>query len=251
MSEPKRVLLAGATGLVGSRVMEASIGRPWLHLIALTRREAPMPRGARMEMLVAEPAGWPEAVAAIAPQAVICALGTTWRAAGEDEDAFRAVDHDLVLTLARAAKEAGAENFVLVSSAGANAHATTFYLRVKGEVEVAVGKLKFRRFDILRPGLLRGPRGGERRVKERLGILASPLTDHLLRGGKRGFRSIDARIVAEAAIQGSHEKAGGRFFHDNDGIRRLARRLEPPPERGAPAESLRRAPLGPTGRVVR
>ena len=228
MSDPRRVLLAGATGLVGSRVMRLALEPPWLQLVALTRREVPIPPGIRMEMMIADPSGQPEAVAAIAPQAVICALGTTWRAAGQDEDAFRAVDHDLVLTLARAAKDAGVENFVLVSAIGANPHATVFYLRVKGEVETAVGKLKFRRFDVLRPGLLRGPRGGDRRIKERLGILASPLTDHLLRGGKRGFRSIDARVVAEAAIQGSHEKAAGRFFHDNDGIRRLARRLEPP-----------------------
>lgn len=227
MSDPRRVLLAGATGLVGSRVMRLVPEHPWVQLVALTRREVPIPPGIRMEMMIADPSGWSEAVAAIAPDAVICALGTTWRSAGRSEDAFRAVDHDLVLKLAKAAKEAGAGNFVLVSSAGANPHDTTFYLRVKGEVEAAIGKLKFRRFDVLRPGLLRGSRGGDGRVLERVGILASPLTDHLLRGGKRAFRSIDARVVAEAALQGSHEKAAGRFFHDNDGIRRLARRLEP------------------------
>lgn len=227
MSEARRVLLAGATGLVGGRVMSLVPDHPWLGLVALTRREVPIPPGTRMEMMIADPAGWAEAVAAIAPEAVICAIGTTWRKSGESEEAFRAVDHDLVLTLARAAKDAGAQNFVLVSSAGANPHDTTFYLRVKGEVEVAIGKLKFRRFDVLRPGLLRGARAEDRRLKERLGILASPVTDHLLRGGKRGYRSIDARVVAEAALQASHEKAGGRFFHDNDGIRRLARRLEP------------------------
>src|SRR5690606_19127264 len=65
MSEPRRVLLAGATGLVGTRVMEAAVGQDWLRLIALTRREAPMPRGVRVEMLVAHPSDWPEAVAAI------------------------------------------------------------------------------------------------------------------------------------------------------------------------------------------
>ena len=62
MSDPRRVLLAGATGLVGSRVMELAIEQPWLRLVALSRREAPMPRGVRMEMLVADPAGWPEAI---------------------------------------------------------------------------------------------------------------------------------------------------------------------------------------------
>jgi len=221
----RRVLLAGATGLVGSRVMELAIDHPWLRLIALTRREAPMPRGVRMEMLVADPSGWPEAVAAIAPDAVICALGTTLSKAGSEE-AFRAVDYDLVLSLATAAKEAKVENFVLVSSVGADAHGKAFYLRVKGEIEAAVTKLRLRRLDILRPGLLRGWRGGDRRPAERLGILASPLSDLLLHGDKRRFRSIDARIVAAAAAQCAREKPQGRWIHDNDSIRRYARRLE-------------------------
>lgn len=223
---PRRLLLAGATGLVGGQAMDVAPGLGWARLVALTRREVPIPLGVRMEAMIADPSGWPEAVAAIAPDAVICALGTTWRKAGRSEEAFRAVDHDLVLMLAQAAKDAGAANFVLVSSAGADAHATAFYLRVKGEVEAAVGKMRFRRLDILRPGLLRGSRGGDRRVLERLGIVASPLTDLFLRGGKRAYRSIAARTVAEAALQGAREKAPGRFIHDNDGIHRLARRLE-------------------------
>lgn len=225
MSDPRRIMLVGATGLVGRSVMEAARGNPLVRLVALTRREAPMPRGARMEMLVADPAGWSEAIAAIAPEAAICALGTTWRKAGRDEAAFRAVDHDLVLAVARAAKDAGASNFVLVSAAGADPLAKPFYLRVKGEAEAAVAKLKFRRLDILRPGLLRGPRSGDRRLLERLGIVASPLADLLLHGSKRQFRSIDARTVAEAALQGARERASGRFVHDNESIHRLARRI--------------------------
>lgn len=225
MSEPRRVLLAGATGLVGSHVMLEARECPWLRLVALSRREAPMPRGVRMEMLVAEPGRWSEAVAAIEPEAVICALGTTIRQAG-NEEAFRAVDHDLVMALATAAKEAGAQSFVLVSSAGADAHGKAFYLRVKGETEATVSKLKFRRLDILRPGLLRGSRPQGIRPLEALARAASPLTDLLLHGGNRRWRSICAAVVARAAIQCSHEKAQGRFIHDNDSIHRFARRLE-------------------------
>jgi nucleoside-diphosphate-sugar epimerase len=206
--------------------MRQSLRCPSLQVVALSRREAPMPLGGRLKMLVAPPADWPEAVAVSTPEAAICALGTTWRQAGRSEEAFRAVDFDLVLTLARAAKQAGAENFVLVSSAGADTLAKALYLRVKGEIEAAVTKLGFRRLDILRPGLLRGPRNGDRRPFERLGIIASPLTDLLLHGARRRFRSIEAETVAEAALQGAQEKAAGRFVHDNDGIRRLARRLE-------------------------
>jgi uncharacterized protein YbjT (DUF2867 family) len=226
MSEVRRILLVGATGLVGTRVMEAGVDRSDVRLIALTRREAPMPKGARMEMLVADPAEWAQSVAAVAPDAVICALGTTWRKAGEDEAAFRAVDEELVLRVARAAKDAGVSNFVLVSSVGADSASRMFYLRMKAEVEAAVRKLRFHRLDILRPGLLRGPRGGDRRPGERLGILVSPITDLFLRGERSRYRSIDARRVARAALQAAKEKARGSFVHDNEAIARLERRLD-------------------------
>jgi len=226
MSDRRRVLLVGATGLVGRRVMEQCVGRQDVRLVALTRREAPMPPGARMEMLVADPAEWTRAVASVAPDAVICALGTTWRKAGRDEAAFRAVDEELVLRVAKAAHAAGAANFVLVSSVGANAASRTFYLRVKGEVEAAVRKAGLRRLDILRPGLLRGPRGRDRRPGERLAMLLSPLANLLLHGSRRRYRSIDARTVARAALQCMHEKARGTFTHDNDAIVRHARRLD-------------------------
>lgn len=225
MSEPRRILLAGASGLVGTCAMQAVRAHPSLRLIALTRREVPIPRGTKMEMMVADPAKWPEAVAAIAPEAVICSLGTTRRKAGSEE-AFRAIDHDLVVRLASAAKEAGASHFVLVSSAGANAMGKSFYLRVKGEVETALTRLKFRRLDILQPGLLRGPRAHDHRPLERLALLASPLADLLLHGEKRRYRSIDARIVAAAALQLTREKAAGRFVHENEAIIRAARRLD-------------------------
>lgn len=226
MSDPRRVLLVGATGLVGTRVMEQCVGREDVRLVALTRREAPMPHGARMEMLVADPAEWDQSLATVAPDAVICALGTTWRKAGKDEAAFRAVDQELVLRVARAAKAAGTSHFVLVSSVGANPASRAFYLRVKAEVETALRKLGFHRLDILRPGLLRGPRSGDRRLLERLGIVLSPLADLFLHGPRRQFRSIDARIVARAALQAAREKARGTFVHDNEALRRLERRLE-------------------------
>lgn len=226
MSELRRILLVGATGLVGTRVMETCVGRADVRLVALTRREAPMPKGARMEMLVAEPSDWAQSIAAVAPDAVICALGTTWRKAGKEEAAFRAVDEDLVLSIARAAKSAGASSFVLVSSVGADTASRALYLRVKGQVESALRKLKFARLDILRPGLLRGPRSGERRVRERLAIAFAPLANLFLHGQRRRYRAIDARIVARAALEGAREKARGTFVHEHDAILRLQRRLD-------------------------
>jgi uncharacterized protein YbjT (DUF2867 family) len=226
MSETRRVLLVGATGVIGMRVMQECVGRFDVRLIALTRREAPMPKGARMEMLVADPAEWEQSIATVAPDAVICALGTTWRKAGGGEVAFRAVDEDLVLRVAKAAKAAGVSNFVLISSVGADMASRAFYLRVKAEVETALRKLRFHRLDILRPGLLRGPRSGDRRPAERLAILFSPLMNLFLHGNRRRFRAIDARLVARGALEGAREKARGTFVHEHDAILRLERRLD-------------------------
>ena len=80
-----------------------------------------------------------------------------------------------------------------------------------------------KRLDILRPGLLKGSRQSDFRVGEGLAKIASPLIDPLLRGTKSAYRSIDARMVAQGALELSLRKAAGKFPHDNDGIRRAAR----------------------------
>ena len=220
---PVRVALVGATGLVGRKVIEiASLGDE-ARILGIARREAPLPPGARMEMFVAEPDKWAEVLEAVRPRALVCALGTTMKKAGGDQSAFRAVDYDLVLKTAEAAKAAGVPNMVLVSAAGADARSKSFYMRVKGEAEEAVSRVGFKRLDILHPGLLRGERVDDLRFAERAAIIAAPLIDPLLSGKWERFRSIDAALVAEAALGLALRRAGGRFTHDNEAMRRAAR----------------------------
>ena len=229
MSDPRQaagpvgVALVGATGLIGRRVIEVASRSDEARIIGIARREAPLPPGARMEMFVAEPDKWAEVFEAVRPRALICALGTTWKKAGRDEAAFRAVDHDLVLATAKAARAAGVPNMVLVSAAGADARSKTLYMRVKGETEDAASKLGFKRLDILHPGLLRGERVDDLRFAERAALIAAPLIDQLLSGSWERFRSIDAALVAEAALGLALRRAGGRFTHDNEAMRRAAR----------------------------
>ena len=160
MADPVNLTLVGATGLVGRAVMEEMVGRPDFRFTAIARREVPLPKGARMEMRLAPVDQWDDVLREIQPEVVVCALGTTWRNA----EAFRAVDEGLVLKVAAAAKEAGARHFIMVSSAGANSAGRNFYLRVKGETENGLGRMQFRRLDILHPGLLLGTRQGDLRV---------------------------------------------------------------------------------------
>ena len=230
---PRTVLLVGATGMVGRAVMARAVGRDAIRLHAIARREVPLPAGARMEMLLADPARWPEAIAATgaasgagkagSADCIVIALGTTIATVGGDQAAFRAVDHDLVLSCARAAKAAGIRQAIVVSSVGANAGARNFYLSVKGETEDALAKLHFARLDLLRPGLLRGHREGPLRAGERIGMLASPLLDLALHGKARRFRSIRATTVADAVLALVGVKPDGRFVHEHDQLLRVAR----------------------------
>lgn len=223
MSEPTRIALVGATGLIGMSLIRLAVGRSDIRIIGIARREATLPPGARMEMLIAPTEGWGDAIAAARADVLVSALGTTWKKAGQDEAAFRSVDQELVLACARAAKDCGMRQMIAVSSVGADPYSKNFYLRVKGEVDQQLGKIGVSRLDILRPGLLRGPRE-ETRPAERAGMIASPLIDLFLHGGYAKYRSIRSDVVARAIVGLTREKMAGRFVFEHDAILRAASR---------------------------
>ena len=223
MSKPIRIALVGATGLIGMTLIRMAVHRPDIRIIAISRREIALPRGARMEVLIADPENWDDAIAAANADVLVCALGTTWKKAGKDEAAFRAVDQDLVVACGRAAQAAGIRQMIAISSVGADAMAKNFYLKVKGETEQLLGKIGLQRLDVIRPGLLRGPRE-ELRPAERLGMIVSPLIDLVLHGEYRRYRSVHAETVVDAILGLIREKMAGRFVFEHDGILRAARR---------------------------
>ena len=223
MSNPRRICVVGATGLVGRTIIEQAVSRSDVRIVGVARHEMPLPHGARMEMLIADPSGWDAAIAASNASVLVCALGTTWEKAGKDEAAFRAVDHDLVLLCARAAQAAGIGHMIVVSSVGADPQAKHRYLRVKGEMEGALSRLRLRRVDILRPGLILGRRA-ESRPLERAGQLFAPLLNLFLFGKRRKYRAISADTLAQAIFALSAQKAGGHFVHEWDAIHYAIRR---------------------------
>lgn len=212
------IALAGATGLVGGLALDMFLARG-VAVTAVGRR--PSGRDGAREVV----ADLTRAAPSIAGpfDAAVCALGTTIAKAG-GQAAFSAVDHDAVLHFARAARDAGATRFVLVSSVGADARSSNFYLRVKGETEAAVEALGFERLDLLRPGLLLGERA-ERRPGEAWGQRLAPFINPLLRGPLTRYAAIPAATVAAAAVAlcGPAGQSGfGRFIHHNADMRGLA-----------------------------
>lgn len=211
----RRILLIGATGLVG-RLAAERLAAAGHDVRPLARRAAGL-----ADEIVAPAGDWPALARHAEADVAICAIGTTMRKAGS-QAAFRAVDFDIAVDFARAARDGGVGRMIAVSSVGADPASRNFYLRTKGEMEEALGSLGFDRLDLLRPGLLRGDRGPERRLGERIGIIASPLVNLFLGGRLDRYAAIDAALVAAAVARLAGSDAHGRAVHHNREIRSLA-----------------------------
>lgn len=211
-----RVALIGATGLIGRSL--APLLATAHDLILIGRRSA---RVAGADERIGAMSEWPALLAGATIDVAISTLGTTWKQAGTWE-AFRAVDVDAVLGFARAARAAGAGQFISVSTVGAAAEHRNQYLALKGEVERDLDAIGFDRLDVIRPGLLVGDRGGDRRIGERIAIALSPLANLVLRGPLDQYASIHASQVATAMAALVGARDDGRHTYFNRDLARLA-----------------------------
>lgn len=186
-----RVLLAGATGLVGSELCRVLDSDPGIELTILSRSSIPGLSYRSRTVIAKLGPDWLSGVKGERFGAVISCLGTTIKKAGSRE-AFRRVDFEAPLMLAKFAKESGAGQFLSVSSLGADARSRVFYSRVKGELEEAVKALQIPSTVFFRPSLLLGDRK-EFRLGERIGEAFLPVANFFYTGpfaGTGGLRSV-------------------------------------------------------------
>lgn len=179
------VLLAGATGLTGSALLQELISRPEITRIYVWGRRAPNLANDRIVFI---PMDSPLPSMPSVPDCAFCCLGTTIRVAGSQE-AFRNVDVRMVERFAQLAKQAGVRCFVLQSSVGARP-GRNFYLQCKYEAEAACASLNFERLVVVRPSILLGKRK-ERRMGERIGILLARTFSVIIPKRYRAIESID------------------------------------------------------------
>jgi len=205
-------VVAGATGLVGQAlVRRLAADSDWREVRALTRRALP-PGLAGPTVVPTQvdyshldpPPPW------AAADHIFCALGTTMRQAGSAE-AFRQVDFDYVVALARATLARGARHFLLVSAVDASPTSRFFYNRVKGEVEQAITGMGFRSVTIARPSLLLGNRETFRwaeQVGKVVGVLAPAR-----------WRPVEADQVAGAMVEAARQDQAGVSILENRVLR--------------------------------
>jgi len=184
-------IVAGATGLVGSAILQGLIDDPNVAEVHALGRRAPPARSPKLTAHVVDFARLPDLPPA---SELYLALGTTIRDAGSS-DAFRALDYDANLAAAKAALAAGVKTVGLVSAMGADSRSRVFYSRVKGELEEALAGMPFQGLVVARPSLLEGSRaelGQRSRAGEDWGAAIGRLFGFLI--------PADYKPIAESAV---------------------------------------------------
>lgn len=190
-----KLLLAGATGLVGGHVLAQSLADPRIDAVIAPVRRV-LPAHPKLLAPTVDFEALPEDAPWWAADAAICALGTTIGKAGSRE-AFRRVDHDYQFAVAKLACRHGTPSFILNSALGADPASRIFYNRVKGELERDLAGLDFGSLTFVRPGLIGGERS-ESRPAERAALVLLGVLGPVL---PRAWRINPARRIAAAMIE--------------------------------------------------
>ena len=205
-------IIAGSTGLIGGNVIKV-LSNKKQSAIALTRRSIPNLPPNITEMIIDFDAFEKNGSLPSCNNVFIC-LGTTIKTAGSKEN-FRKVDIDYCLSIARKAKESGAETLSLISSIGANSSSKNFYLRTKGELEESIQSLGFSTVNIFRPSFLVGERS-EKRLAEKIAINLAKIMDLFLIGTASKYRSVKAESLAKTMVLKADSKPGINYFYFDD-----------------------------------
>ena len=206
------ILLVGATGLVGRHVLAQALADPRVtRVVALTRR--PLPAGPKLENPVVDFDALPADAVWWRADAVICTLGTTQKVAGS-QAAFRKVDFDYPLAIAKLARQHGTQAYALTSSVGASARSPSFYLRTKGQLERELAGVGFPSLTIVRPAGIYGERSPPRAMES----LAMGVMRHLAPIIPRRYRVVTPAQIAKALIQGALTAPPGMNFIESEAL---------------------------------
>lgn len=215
----KTALIVGATGLVGSYLLDFLLASPHYHQVNVLSRRATGKEHEKLEEIILDFDKMAEHASQIKAEDVFCVLGITRKKAGSIEKA-RIVEYDYPLALAHTALQNGAKQFMLVSSLGADAQSKNYYLRTKGELEQALQALDFRSLKIYRPSILLGPREEIRIAEDLAKVFAIALSVFI----PMKYRGINAKTVAKFAELTAKKAEKGLKIYESDKIRRIEKR---------------------------
>jgi uncharacterized protein YbjT (DUF2867 family) len=216
----KSALLVGASGLVGGHCLQLLLEEPSYTKVTVLVRK---PLTTLHEKLIQHVIDFSELETlggCLNIDDVYCCLGTTIKKAGTQE-AFKKVDFDYPVKFAALTQHCGADQFLIVTSLGADPHSRIFYNRVKGDVEEAIRKMQFKAFHVFRPSLLLGDRK-EHRAGEKFGTFTMTALKPVMIRSLRKYRAIQARDVAQAMVRVAQMDLQGVHIFESDQIQKIA-----------------------------
>jgi uncharacterized protein YbjT (DUF2867 family) len=207
----------GATGLVGKALVQQLLNDERFEKVRIfVRRESSL-KHPKLEQCIVEFSKTETWEKQLTGYVLFSALGTTLKQAGSKEKQWE-IDFTFNLNFAKKAKENGIENYVLVSSLGANAKSSIFYTKMKGELDEAVSKIGFSNLVILRPASLTGPRENRRLAEE----ISVPVLNILTRFVMKNYRPISDEIVAKAMINAVFKSNTNKTIYEGGEVFNLA-----------------------------
>ena len=213
-----KATLVGATGLIGNHLLQELLGDDYFDTVRILIRRPIDITHQKLEKKIIDFNDSDSLLVAMSnSDTLFCAIGTTQKKVKGDKDAYRKIDFDIPVKLAKFCKMTGCEKFILVSSAGANSRSTNFYQRLKGETDEAVKQFGPKSIHIMRPSLLLGERK-EFRLGENIGKALMTSLSFLI---PAKYKAIQARDVARVMLALSRKNEEGYFIHENSEIRRL------------------------------
>ena len=207
----KQVTLFGATGLIGSYLLEFLLKDSETHLINVVGRNPFHLQHDKINNIVIDFQDLSSISDSITgSEVVFVSIGTTMSKVNRDKQKYKSVDFDIIFNVANACKQKNINQLIYVSSLGANSNSSNFYLRLKGEIEEAVAELNLTSTSVFRPSVLLGKRN-ESRPGEKLLQFAMPLLDFMIPSNSK---AIKAKDVAKSMFNTSKNfKSGVRIYH--------------------------------------
>ena len=210
----KEVTIFGGTGLIGKYLLQILIDDPEIDSIDFVTRRPVKINNEKVKVRIINFSNKQSIFNSIKNGCtVFSSIGTTEARVKGDNEKYRKIDFDITYNIAMACKEKNVDHFSFVSSSGADFKSNNFYLKLKGEIENSIIKLKLKSLSIIRPSLLLGKRN-EKRYGEQIAQFVMPFFSFLM---PPNYKPISAFQVAKAMVNISkNKKSGTNIYHYNE-----------------------------------
>jgi len=215
----KTALIIGSTGLIGSQLLHLLLKSPdYGKVITFVKRETGIKHPKLTQHIIDfdKPETYKELVVG---DDFFCTIGTTIKKAGSKE-AFRKVDFGYPKQFAAFALQNKIQNYLIISSLGANAQSGNFYLKTKGEIQDFLKDCDFESVAVFQPSLLLGNRS-EFRLGEKVGGFFMKTLSSLFIGNLKKYKPIESKTVAKALFKISQTNNTGFKIYESDAIQEI------------------------------